>query len=124
MKGKYTVLDLAAVQQGIRKEVWHGWGYAREHRDEFEERKLVILDTVRKQLAGFCIFITDPGIEPRIFERLEASIMSNLYKQPSPICDIPDKGMQLAPRWDSEDPIIVKDNCAAVLHGIPAFLEI
>ena len=30
MNGEYTVLDIAAVQQGIRKEIWHGWGYAKE----------------------------------------------------------------------------------------------
>ncbi|MFC1928377.1 hypothetical protein ACFLXK_02080 [Chloroflexota bacterium] len=124
MNGEYNVLDIAAAQQGIRREIWHGWDYAREHREEFEERKLIILEAVRKQLAGFCIFITDLGGEARILERLEASIMNNLYKQPSPICDIPDRGMQLAPLWDSEVPIIVKNNCVAVLYGLPAFLEI
>jgi hypothetical protein len=124
MNGEYNVLDIAAAQQGVRKRIWHGWGYARKHREEFEERKSIILDAVRKQLAGFRIFVTDIGGEPRVFERFEASIMSNLYQHPSPICDIPDRGMQLAPRWDSENPIIVKNNCVAVLHGLPAFLEI
>jgi len=127
MNGEYTVLDIAAAQQGIRKELWHGWGYAHKHREEFEERKSIILDSVRKQLVGFRIFITDiedVGRESRIFERLEAAIMMNLYQQPSPICDVPDRGMHLAPRWDSEDPIIVKSSCAAILHGLPAFLEI
>ena len=124
MNGEYNVLDIAAAQQGIRREIWHGWDYAREHREEFEERRRIILDAVRKQLAGFCIFITDLGSEARTLERLEASIMNNLYRQPSPICDIPDRGMQLAPHWDSEDPIVVKNNCAAVLHGLPTFLEI
>lgn len=124
MNGEYNVLDVAAAQQGIRKEIWHGWGYARKHREEFEERKSIILGAVRKQLAGFCIFVTDTGREPRVLERLEASIMSNLYQQPSPICDIPDRGMQVAPRWDSENQIIVENSCPAVLHGLPAFLEI
>ncbi len=124
MNGEYNVLDITSAQQGIRKEIWHGWGYARKHREEFEVRKVIILDAVRKQLAGFRIFITDMGQEPRALERLEASVMMNLYQQQSPISDIPDRGMQLAPRWDSERPIIVKNNCVAVLHGLPAFLEI
>ncbi len=123
-KGEYNVLDIAAAQQGVRKRIWHGWTYARKHREEFEERKSVILDAVRRQLAGFRIFVTDMGKEKRVLERLEASIMNNLYRQPSPICDIPDRGMHLAPRWRSEDPIIIKNGCAAVLHGVPAFLEI
>ncbi|MGO9569976.1 MAG: hypothetical protein ACLP5H_20805 [Desulfomonilaceae bacterium] len=124
MNGEYNVLDIDAAQQGVRKEVWHGWGYAREHREEFEERKSIIVDAVRKQLTGFRIFVADVGTQPRTLERLEASIMNNLYQQPSPICDIPDKGMQLAPRWDSENQIVVKNNYAAVLHGLSAFLEI
>jgi hypothetical protein len=124
MNGEYNVLDVAAAQQGVRKEIWHGWGYARKHREKFEARKTTILDAVRKQLAEFRIFITDMGQEPRALERLEASIMMTLYQQQSPISDIPDRGMQLAPRWDSEEPIVVKNTCAAVLHGLPAFLEI
>ena len=127
MNGKYNVLDIAAAQQGVRKRIWHGWTYAAKHRDEFEERKPVILDAVRKQLAGFRIFITDTvdmRREARILERLEAAIMGNLYQQPSPICDIPDRGMHLAPRRASETPIIVRNNCAALLHGLPALLEI
>jgi hypothetical protein len=43
MNGEYNVLDVTAVQQGIRREIWHGWDYARKHREEFEERKLIIL---------------------------------------------------------------------------------
>jgi hypothetical protein len=124
MNGEYNVLDIGAAQQGIRKEIWHGWGYAREHREVFKERKSVIVDAVREQLAGFRIFVADIGTQPRLLERLEASIMCNLYQQPSPICDIPDRGMQLAPRWDSENRIIVENNCKAVLHGLDAFLEI
>jgi hypothetical protein len=52
MNGEYNVLDIAAAQQGVRKRIWHGWTYARKHREEFEERKSIILDAVRKQLAG------------------------------------------------------------------------
>jgi len=117
-------LDITAAQEGIRNEIWHGWGYARKHRDEFEERKKIILDGVYKQLAGFRIFITDIGIEPRILERIEGSIMINLYNKPSPICDIPDRGMQLSPRWDSENMILIKNNRTSSIYGLPAFLEI
>jgi hypothetical protein len=124
MNGEYNVLDVASVQQGIRKEIWHGWGYAREHREEFEARKAIVLEAVHRQLAEFRIFIASVGKEPRILERLEAAIMNNLYQQPAPISDIPDRGMRLAPCWESEEPIVVRNNCHVVLHGLPAFLEI
>ena len=83
MNGEYNVLDIAAAQQGVRKRIWHGWTYARTHREKFEERKSTILDAVRKQLAGFRIFITDTvdmRREARVLERLEAAIMRNLYQ--------------------------------------------
>lgn len=70
MNGDYNVLDLIAAQQGIRKEIWHGWGYAREHRDEFEGQKSKILEEVRRQLAGFRIFVADVGTERRLLERI------------------------------------------------------
>jgi len=124
MNGEHSVLDIAAARQGIRREIWHGWDCARKHREEFENRKIVILDAVNKQLAGFCIFVTELGTAPRILERFEASIMNSLYQQSSPICDIPDKGMYLSPRYDSEAAIIVKNNCAHILYGLPTFLKI
>ena len=117
MNGEYNVLGITAAQKGIRNEIWSGWGYARKHRDEFAERKKIILDSVYKQLTGFRIFITDIGIEPRILDGLR-------HKKPSPICDIPDRGMQLSPRWDSGNTILIKNNCTAIIHGLPDFLEI
>lgn len=124
MSGDYNVLDIAAMKQGVRNEVWHGWGWTPDKKAEFEKRKTEILNAVQKQLTGFRIFIADIGTQPRILERLEASIMNNLYVQPAPFCDIPDKGMMLAPRWDSEIPITVKNICECRLFGLPTNLEI
>lgn len=127
LDGKYNVLDIAAAEQGFRKEIWHGWFYEREHRDEFEERKSIIVEAVHRQLAGFRIFVADLGEQgknKRVLERLEAGVMLTLYEQPSPICDIPDRGMYLAPRWESESPIHIKNNSCFVLLGLPHSLEI
>ena len=124
MDGDYNVLETESMQQGIRKVVWHGWGWTSEKKATFEKRKAFILDAVHKQLACFRIFVADIGTEPRILERLEASIMNNLYQQPLPLCDIPDRGMMLAPRWDSEKPILVRTKCEANLYGLPRQIEI
>ena len=124
MNGEYNVLDIVSVQKGIRKEIWHGWGYAQKHRDEFKEKRSIIIEAVHKQLMGFRVFVTDIGKKPRILERLEAAIMNTLYKQPPPICNIPDKGMQLAPRWQSEEIISVKNECPKILLGLPGIIEI
>ena len=39
MSGNYTVLDVKSANNGERKEIWHGWSYAKEHRDEFLDHK-------------------------------------------------------------------------------------
>jgi hypothetical protein len=124
LNGEYNVLDTDAARRGVRKEVWHGWGYARAHREEFEMRKPEILEAVRRQLAGFCIFVAEVGTGPRILERIEAAVMNQLYRQPPPFCDIPDKGMYLAPRRPSEDPIRAENICKVLIHGLPDFLEV
>lgn len=124
MNGDYNVLDIKAMQQGMREEIWHGWGWSATKQTEFEERKVEIREAVRRQLLGFRIFITNVITQPRFLERLEASIMGNLYQQPKPFCEIPDKGMMLAPRWASERPIMVENRCKVTLFGLPDRFEI
>lgn len=124
MSGDYTVLDIAAMKQGRREEIWHGWGWSPEKRTEFEKRKTMILDAANRQLEGFRIFVSDIGNQPRILERLEASIMNWLYQQPSPFCDIPDKGTMLAPRWETEPVIVACNKCIHTLHRLPDRLDI
>lgn len=124
MSGDYTVLDIGALQQGLRKEIWHGWGWTEEKRRRFEGLREAILDAARKQLAGFRIFIAQVPDRPRLLERLEAAIMGHLYRQPPPLCNVPDKGMMLAPRWESEEPVTAVNRSAVCLHGLPPKMEI
>ncbi len=98
LSGDYTILDLSAIKYGKRKEIWHGWGWTPKKKQDFESRKSEILEGTHNQLAGSRIFVTDIGTADRILERLEAAIMNNLYEQPSPYCDIPDRGMHLLGR--------------------------
>ena len=124
MSGDYTVLDIAALRQGIRKEIWHGWGWSPEKHSDYKSRKNTIDDAARQQLAGFRIFVANLDNQPRILERIEAAIMNGLYQEPSPLRDIPDKGMQLSPRWESEEIVVVQNECAATLYGLSKHLEI
>jgi hypothetical protein len=124
LSGDYNVLDIAAMKRGKRKEIWHGWGWSPEKRLEFERRKQIIIEAAQKQLEGFRIFVADIGNQPRILERLEASIMDWLDEQPSPFCDIPDEGMMLSRRWETELVIVAKNICAETLHRLPDRLEI
>ncbi len=126
-RGDYTVLDIDAMQSGRREEIWHGswlgWDWTPARLAEFESQKPRILDALNKQLAEFRIFVAHIT-DQRIRERLEAAIMNTLYQAAPPFCDIPDKGMRLAPRRVNEVPIIMKQSCSAVHCGLPKYLEV
>jgi hypothetical protein len=124
MNGEYNVLDIDAANQGVRKEIWHGWGYARDHREEFEQRKIEIQSAVRRQLSGFRVFVAQLDTEGRILERVEASIMNHLNKQPSPYCSIPDQGMMLAPRRKDENPLLMISRSVEKIHAMDQAIEI
>lgn len=127
LSGIYNVLDINAMQRGVRKEIWHGfWTRERlpDKKREYLRRKIEINKAVCNQLRGFRIFAANIGTQPRLMERLEAAIMNILYEQPSPFSNIPDKGMMLMPRWKSESPIIVTSKSTVTLHGLPRRFEI
>ena len=124
ISGEYTILDMAAMSRGVRKEIWHGWGWTPEKRRDFEHRKHDLAAAARYQLAAFRVFVADVGTAPRLLERLEAAIMNTLYRQPPPCCDIPDRGMMLAPRWNSEQPITARLKSEVTFLGLPPEIEI
>lgn len=128
LDGVYNVLDPSAMQRGVRKVVWQGFWMGEERsprkQAEFDRRRVKITIAVCRQLAGCRIFVANIGTKPRILERLEAGIMNKLDNQPTPFRDIPDQGMMLAPRWESEIPIAVNNKCSVILHGLPRVLEI
>jgi hypothetical protein len=124
LSGEYTVLDIDALGRGIRKEVWHGWGWTEQKRLEYARRKPEIDEAAQRELAGLRIFVADVGPEKRIRQRLEAKVMDLLYQQPPPLCDLPDKGVFLARRRPAEEPIMVTSVSTVSLYGIPQKFEI
>jgi hypothetical protein len=111
----------------LRIERWHGfWTRKRapEKEAEYERRCEEMKIAALEQMAACRVFAAQFPTEPRLLERLEASIMDQLYKAPKPFSDIPDRGMMLAPRWDSETPITVVSRTLRVLHGLEARFEI
>jgi hypothetical protein len=119
LAGYYTVLDISDMQLGRRSEVWHGWGWTPAKRAQFAMRKTEIREAANRQLAGFRVFVANVETSGRVLERLEAAIMNQVYHEASPLCDIPDRGMMLAPRWETEEPIAAWNVCGSTLHGLP-----
>jgi len=122
-KGNYTILDVNAAEIGERKEIWHGWQYAKTHQDEFIEQKETILNAVEKQLEAYRIFIAEVP-DKRKRERIEAAIMHNIYVSKEPWSELADRGMFLKERYNSEMPIETKNISSGRIFGLPEILEI
>lgn len=121
--GNYSVFNVSEAEQGKRVEIWHGWSYARTHREEFNTRKEEILKAVEVQLKSYRVFIAQmPDKRERI--RFEAAIMHNIYDSPEPWAELADRGMALSKRRKEEIPIIIKNVSNVKLYGIPETLEI
>jgi len=121
-KGNYTILKTESAQKGQREEIWHGWNYAKNHKEEFIENQESILKALQDQLGAFRVFITQQK-EERIRERIEASIMNYIYNIKEPWSDLADRGMFLRGRYNSEMPIKIL-NSSRVIYGLPRELEI
>ena len=119
MSGDYTVLDPFAIAGGERREVWHGWGWTPEKRIAFEQRADEIRAAASKQLASCRVFVAPIGTAARVLERLEAAIMVILYEQDEPFSSIPDRGMQISPRWPGEERIVVENSTPCEIHCLP-----
>lgn len=121
--GNYTILSVNAAEQGVRDEIWHGWTYAKTHREEFNERKEEILKAVDEQLKSFRIFVAQVP-EKRIRARFEASIMRNIYYSKELWSELADRGMFLNERENSEMPIEMINKCDHMIYGLPNSIEI
>lgn len=127
LNGEYTVLDIDAIKTWKRIEHWHGlqWlKYPQHLVREFETRKSEIVGLAKMQLSAYRLFVCHLQPDSRLLARFEAAIMNLLYIAKPPFCDIPDHGMMLAPRWEDESPIMVKNRCEYKLLCLPATMEI
>lgn len=123
MNGKYTVLEVESAQIGQRKEIWHGWEYAKGHRDEFIEHRDFILKFVEKELAAYRLFVAQVG-DKRKRERIEFAIMHNIYASKEPWADLVDGAVALRGRENKEVPIEIKNICPYKIYGLSEILEV
>lgn len=120
--GRYNVLDIAAAENGERKEIWHGWQYAKTHQDEYLANKSTIDAAIENQLLSYRVFIAEIS-DKRKRERLESSIMHNIYLSKEPWSELADRGMYLKVRENCEMPIEAKNISESKIYGLPELLE-
>ena len=122
-KENYNVLDINSAKKGERKEIWHGWQYAKTHPEEFLQNKETILKAVDNQLQSFRIFIAEI-LDTRKRERIEAAIMQNIYTSQEHWSELADRGMFLKERYNYEMPLKMKNISTGKIYGLPKLLEI
>ena len=118
--GEYNVLDADQAQAGVRREVWHGWGWTPDKRVEYAHREAEIQAAAKCQLAALRIFVTDE-LPQRERRRLEGAIIRRLYADQAPL---PDRGMFAHRAADHEAPITVVNVSNAKLIGLPERMTI
>jgi len=123
MRGNYTILDIEAAKSGERKEIWHGWEYAKAHRDEFIEHKDFIIKSAEKELEAYRLFVANIT-DQRKRERIEFAIIQSVYNAKEPWADLVDRGMALRGRYNKEVPIEIKNTCPCKIYGLSEILEI
>ena len=121
--GNYTVFDVKEAEQGKRIEIWHGWSYARTHRDEFNQRKEKILNAVQEQLKSFRVFVAEVS-DKRERARFEAAIMNNIYTSKEHWSELADRGMALSKCRKDEVSITIRNLTKVKIYGLPETLEI
>lgn len=121
--GNYTVFNITEAEKGKRVEIWHGWSYARTHREEFNMRKEEILNAVERQLKSFRVFIAQIP-DKRERARFEAAIMYQIYDSQEPWSELADRGMALSKRRKDEMPMVIKNISDVKFYGLAKILEI
>ncbi|MFD2524353.1 hypothetical protein ACFSQD_00910 [Flavihumibacter stibioxidans] len=121
--GNYTVFNVGEAVKGKRVEIWHGWSYARTHREEFTARKEEILNAVEEQLKSFRVFVAQVS-DKRERTRFEAAIMHNIYNSKEHWAGLADRGMALSKRKKDEVPIVIKNRSNVKLYGLPEIFDI
>jgi len=126
LTGSYNILDTPSLRRGIRHQIWHGfWSEPRvgERAEEYARRRDELRNLALEQLRSTNIFVAHVD-EPRLRARIEAGIMQILYSSAEPFRAIPDKGVHVEPRWRSESPITVRNQCPQVLNALPEMLSV
>lgn len=125
--GVYTIFDASILKRGRREVVWPGFWFGRRSvsaEREYAERESEIRIAADRLLDAYRVFVASVEASQRVLQRIEAAIMNALYLASGVVGEIPDRGMALTPRRDSEDPIWVHNSCEQLIYGLPEQFQV
>lgn len=123
LRGDYTILDIEAARAGVRREHWHGWGFAKANPALRNTHLDFIRAAARQEMAAYRLFMASETDTQRR-ERIEFAILHAAYASRQPWGDLVDGGMNLRGRNSAEMPVRLINACAASVHGLPGEMEI
>lgn len=123
LRGDYTILDVEAARAGVRREHWHGWGFAKSNPSLRTTHHDFIRAAARQEMTAYRLFMA-PVTDTRRRERIEFAILHAAYASRQPWGDLVDGSMSLRGRNNDEMPIRLINACAASIHGLPGEMEI
>ncbi|MGB3219001.1 MAG: hypothetical protein WBD79_16490 [Anaerolineae bacterium] len=125
--GTYTIFDHNAFTAGERVKIWPGFWMRKVRPPELVEeysRRATEIEAARERwLGGYRVFVARTDVDRRLRQRIEASLMSAFMTAEPPVCNMPDTGMSLAPRWPWEAPFSVVNVVTRQIWGLPSSFE-
>jgi len=125
LAGTYNILDMAELREGKRTVLWRGLWWRKDSADRYEEYLLnagQVAPLTLTQLRATHIYVIPSPKDRRLLARLEASIVNTLYADLE-VGSILDRGYNLAPRWNTEDPVQIRLTGSS-FRGLPSVLEV
>ena len=126
--GIYTIFDHEAFTAGERVKVWPGFWMRKvrppELVEDYNRRATEIQVAMERWLDGYRVFVARSDVDRRLRQRIEASLMFAFMTAEPPACNMPDKGMSLAPRWPREAPLQVVNVVTERILGLPSSMEV
>ena len=81
------------------------------------------MEPLVENLKAMRLWIADCPQAARIQRRIESALMDLLYARQDAIGSFLQPGLVRQPRWENEEPVLVRQTPADLIQGIPAEFE-
>jgi hypothetical protein len=126
MSGRYTVNRAEAFRRGVLERLYTVRAYARapwRRAQPFFDQFGMLSQETLGMLRSMVVFLAPLEAPRRIHRRVEAAIVSLLYKSEPPEQRFQEPGMRVHSRRIDEPPISVDSTPPGLLHGLPHHFE-
>ena len=124
--GAYSFYEPAAFSKGELVPLYAGYAYKTprwQRAAPFYADFLRYMEPLVENLKAMRLWIADCPQAARIQRRIESALMDLLYARQDAIGSFLQPGLVRQPRWENEEPVLVRQTPADLIQGIPAEFE-